>query len=447
MTTPHFAIYTRQSTEPRDGFSSCEAQFQVCLDFAIAAGWPDDKWVGERFDDQGYSGASLDRPAMNRLRELVRSGGIDRVCAVALDRFSRSVRDTVLLLEELERAGVEMHIVHQPQLGSSSESRFLRHILASFAQFEREIIASRIAETRAYLKKHGRRLAGPAPYGYDADPTTKQLVPNPSEARRVRAIFRRAVRGQRPSEIAKRIDHLGWRTKRWKSQRSGLTLGGCRWTARQVLAVLRNPVYTGRFADKGTTRGGCHKAVVDLGTFEGVQGQLDQRRSGSSKRRHQGQFPLRNKILCPKCKRRLCTYTITRRRGSNTLVGYRYYRCRSTAGGRAPCQGVQYPAWAIEQFLREQLAMDDEIWQSVLTAIPAGAVGHVEMLRSVWASLDSLTQDGLMPQMVESIEFRRRNSEMRITLAADSATTIMPVFAEFIDNRANNRVAGESGQF
>jgi hypothetical protein len=94
---------------------------------------------------------------------------------------------------------------------SKSHNRLLRHVLAAFAEFEREMIASRLAETRAYLKKKYRRLAGKVPFGYDADPVTKQLVMNQSEAQRVRAIFRRAANGQTPSKIAKRIAHLGWR--------------------------------------------------------------------------------------------------------------------------------------------------------------------------------------------------------------------------------------------
>ena len=242
-----FAIYTRQSSEPRDGLSSCDAQFQLCMDVARAESRPDDRWIGERFDDEGISGRTLDRPALTRLRHRAQEGAIDRVYCMALDRLSRSLTDTSVLFDEFDRVGVEVRVVHLPELNNRPESRLLRHIVASFAQFEREMMATRIAETRTYLKQHRRRLAGPAPYGYDADPITKQLVPNRVEARRVRAIFKRAANGQKPSEIARRIDHLGWRTKQWESKRSGQKVGGGRWTARQVPSVLRIPVYIGEF--------------------------------------------------------------------------------------------------------------------------------------------------------------------------------------------------------
>ena len=152
------------------------------MDFAQGAAVPGARWIAERFDDEGVSGRTLDRPALNRLRERICEGEINIVYTVAMDRLSRSLRDTVTLFEELESADVEVRLVHQPELSSSPESRLLRHILASFAEFEREMIATRIDETRAYLKRHGRRLAGPPPYGYDSDPETKQLVPNQSEA-------------------------------------------------------------------------------------------------------------------------------------------------------------------------------------------------------------------------------------------------------------------------
>ncbi len=130
------------------------------------------------------------------------------------------MHDAILLMDELDRAGVELCFVHQPELTSASQSRFLRFMLAAFADFEREIIAARIAETRVYLKQHGQRLAGRVPFGYDADPISKQLSRNNIEARRVRAIFRRAARGELPSEISRRVNHLGWRTQFRQSQQN-----------------------------------------------------------------------------------------------------------------------------------------------------------------------------------------------------------------------------------
>jgi len=187
-----YAIYTRQSVDKGDGFSSCEAQFMTCRAFANETGDPALDWIGEQFNDEGCPGATLDRPAMCRLRQVIKESGIDRLYATALDRLSRNLRDTLTLLDELDRAQLELRLVHESEMIPGAQNRFLRDILAAFAEFERDMTATRIAETRAYLKKHGRRLAGPAPYGYDADPVSKQLVPNAKESRRVRLIFGRA---------------------------------------------------------------------------------------------------------------------------------------------------------------------------------------------------------------------------------------------------------------
>jgi DNA invertase Pin-like site-specific DNA recombinase len=407
-----YAIYTRQSVDKGDEFSSCEAQFVTCRDFAKETREPGVHWIGERFDAEGRSGATLDRPAMRRLRQVIEEGGIHRLYAVALDRLSRNMRDTLTLLDEMDRAEVELCLVHESHAIPGAQNRFLRNILAAFAEFERDITATRTAETRAYLKRHGRRLAGPAPYGYDAHPVTKQLVPHSKEARRVRLIFGRAAEGQTPKEIARRVNHLGWRTKQWVARRSGRPRGGGRWTARLVTALLRNPVYLGRFVDGKGTRAGSHAAIVTEEVFRAAQAALDRRRTVPTRCRQRLAFPLRGKIICPKCKRRLNTYVITRRVG-HTTVGYRYYRCRSNAGGRLPCSSVSYPAWEVEQFVRGQLG-DEATWARLLRSsgqrrADAGACS------TIWQSLDSVEQDRLLPDLVESVEFRRKNTEMRIT--------------------------------
>ncbi|MFP4107205.1 MAG: recombinase family protein [Phycisphaerae bacterium] len=315
-----YAIYTRQSVEKLADFSSCEAQFHTCRDFIQAMNDPLLHWCGQRFDDEGQSGSTLERPAMRKLRKVVDLGGIDRIYAVALDRVTRSMRDAVVLLDEFEKAGVDVHFVHQPELTFGAQGRFLRHVLAAFAEFERDMIATRIAESRAYLKQHGRRLAGKVPYGYDADPITKQLAPNPTEAPRVAAIFERAARGELPNNIASDINDLGWPTKVYHSMRSGKTTGGGKWTARQIVDTLRNPVYIGRFADGTDTRDGCHEPIVDQATFEAVQQQLDARRTtdGRFKRSRHDHLAFCQTIACPRCGRFLTTYQTTKRRADRT---------------------------------------------------------------------------------------------------------------------------------
>ncbi|MDP1663461.1 MAG: recombinase family protein [Phycisphaerales bacterium] len=410
-----FAIYTRQSVDTAKDVSSCDGQFMVCMDCARAYGERDTDWIGERFDDQGWSGANLDRPAIKRLREAISDNRVKRVYAVALDRLSRTMRDSVLIMDELDAAGVELRFVHQPGLGTTAEGRFLRHIIGSFAQFEHELIVGRLSDTRLFLKAHGRRLAGPPPYGYDADPKSKQLVPSPVEAKRLRTIFEMAASGTLPTEIARHLNGNGWTTKQRLSKRSGKNVGGGKWTARQVLDVLNNPVCLGVFADNDKVRPGCHSAIIDLKVFSDAASHLDARRRSGKSPRISHQFPLRGKVVCPGCERPMSTYTVPRRLGPRATMTYRYYRCRATAGGRPPCSGRQYPAIELERFVSEILETPG-IWRELLTEVPPRErLKAAKAMTAAWSALDFGQRNRLIPQMVDRIEFSTADDELAIT--------------------------------
>ncbi|MEA3364270.1 MAG: recombinase family protein, partial [Candidatus Hydrogenedentes bacterium] len=196
------AIYTRQSSVPSHRETSCNAQFDKCLKFIASMkpiGW---EWIGTRYDDAGYGGATLDRPALQELIQLVAVGGVDIVVVEYLDRLSRSVVDVLTLMESFRDHGVDLRIVTCPDLTISPSDNFMINLLASFAEFERALIGERIREARAILKSHGKRVGGAVPFGYDADPLSKQRVVNAEESARVRAFFEMAAEGMTPSQIA-----------------------------------------------------------------------------------------------------------------------------------------------------------------------------------------------------------------------------------------------------
>ncbi|QNN23299.1 recombinase family protein [Planctomycetales bacterium ZRK34] len=439
------AIYTRQSVETPDDVSSCQAQRMVCQDFAQAIGDRHEQWCEEDFDDDGYSGFTLKRPAMTRLRERVARGEIHRIYAVALDRISRRLRDALVLFEEFDQAGVEVRLVHQAELINSASSRFLRHMLAAFAEFEREMISDRIAEARARLKRHGRRLAGLVPYGYDADPVTKQLVPHPIEADRVRDIFKRAAAGELPSQIANEFNKRGWLTKQYHSKRSDTLRGGRHWTARQIIDTLHNPVYIGQFADGQTTRPGAHPPIVDQRTFKAVQRQLTNRRP---RRRGPGSgrdlFPLRRKIVCPGCGRLLTTYRINRNTGGRTAIVYRYYTCRSTAGGRPKCKGIRYNAGPFEEAVRSMFK-DCAVWNQLLGDDATDTT--IKHAMTVWSTLIPRWQDDWIRNAIERIEIDEPASELAITFAADAKKPFLAQNQGSDHPPVNPPVRIESGRF
>jgi DNA invertase Pin-like site-specific DNA recombinase len=162
-------IYTRQSVRSEGDLTSCEVQREMCLRFAKARGL---RVSGERFDDEGISGATLERPALQRLLSAVRSGAAGAVVVHRLDRLSRRVRDSAALLEEFKAHNARLFIAAMPELADGAVDTLMLNILSAFAEFERDIIASRIRDTRAGLVARGRRIAGVTPFGYTGDRRT-----------------------------------------------------------------------------------------------------------------------------------------------------------------------------------------------------------------------------------------------------------------------------------
>ncbi len=220
------AIYTRQSRTADSEFSSCQAQFDACLQFVrsqAGVGW---YYSQPRYDDEGGSGESLDRPGLERLCADIDAGRLDRLVIHRLDRLSRKVAHCSWLLDHFRQRGVALTIVSSPELGATASDALMLNLFATFAEFERAIIGERMADARAALKRRGKRVAGAVPFGYTTDPVTKQLVPDRTESRRVLAIFKRAADGETPRQIAEHANRRGWRTKSTPSRTSGAVRGG-----------------------------------------------------------------------------------------------------------------------------------------------------------------------------------------------------------------------------
>ncbi len=360
------AVYTRHSSSNKEDLSSCDVQREDCLQFIAshkAEGWIP---LFDRFDDEAASGATLDRPALQRMLELVRRRRVDIIVVHRFDRLARSVAGYASIIQELRKFGVRLAFVTAPDLGHTASDNFMLNLLVSFAEFEREMIAGRIADARAAMKSRGLRIAGAVPFGFEADLRTKQLVPVEEEASVVRWMFERAAAGELPARIADLANAQGWRTKSSTGRRSGKTHGGNLWTARQVLATLRNPVYIGRFHDRDGTRHGEHASLVTKQVFDAVATLLDSRRTRIPGAHYEIKWPLQGRLYCAQCDRLMSPQT---NRYRNRV--YLYYRCRSTAGGVRPC-GRQVSAWVIESAVTQKVSTkstapstDAEIWEQV----------------------------------------------------------------------------------
>lgn len=279
--------------------------------------------------------------------------------------MSRNLRYFTVLFEELQEHSVTLDVVTAPGLGAAATDKLMLSILASFAEFERGFATSRIAEARAHLKAHGRRVAGTIPFGYAADPHTKQLVICDEEAQAVMRMFQWAIAGVTPSVIASYANALGW-----------ITGGANPWTARGVLSILANHVYAGLVVQGFGFREGCHPALIDREIFHKVQNLIVGRRTrmpGRRGRSHTGiTWILRGLLRCGGCGRLMSTHTVR----SGPVIRC-YYRCRSTVGGREACKGVMISAYEIETAVLSEIGAGPGLTSKEQEAAVKEAVGKI----------------------------------------------------------------------
>jgi DNA invertase Pin-like site-specific DNA recombinase len=267
------AIYTRKSSEEglEQEFNSLAAQREACEAFIRSQcneGWV---LVRTRYDDGGFSGGSLERPALQHLITDIRAGRIDIVIVYKVDRLTRSLADFARLVELFAAEAVSFVSVTQQFNTTSSMGRLTLNVLLSFAQFEREVTGERIRDKIAASKKKGMWMGGNVPLGYDAD--ERALVINPAEAETVRCIFALYRELGCVRRVKEEADRLGLRTKCGRTA-NGTERGGKPFSRGHLYTLLSNPIYTGRIAHKAELHAGQHAAVIDDETWSAVRDQL-----------------------------------------------------------------------------------------------------------------------------------------------------------------------------
>src|SRR5947209_6632035 len=185
------AIYTRKSTEEglNQPFNTLEAQREAAEAYILSQrhlGWTA---VADRYDDGGYTGGNLERPALQKLLADLKAGKIDCVVIYKVDRLSRSLLDFARMMEIFEWHGVSLVSVTQPLNTTSSLGRLTLNILLSFAQFEREIISERTRDKMSAARRKGKWIGGHPVLGHDIDTKGGRIIVNPAEAEQVRTIF------------------------------------------------------------------------------------------------------------------------------------------------------------------------------------------------------------------------------------------------------------------
>jgi DNA invertase Pin-like site-specific DNA recombinase len=267
------AIYTRKSSEEglEQEFNSLAAQREACEAFIRSQ--RNEGWVlaKTRYDDGGFSGGNLERPALQQLVADIRAGRIAIVVVYKVDRLTRSLADFARLVELFDAEAVSFVSVTQQFNTTSSMGRLTLNVLLSFAQFEREVTGERIRDKIAASKKKGMWMGGNVPLGYDAN--ERSLVINPAEAVTVRRIFGLYRELGCVRRVKEEIDRLGLRTKS-STTANGTERGGKPFSRGHLYTLLSNPIYTGQIAHKGELYPGEHPALIDDEIWSAVRDQL-----------------------------------------------------------------------------------------------------------------------------------------------------------------------------
>src|SRR5947208_5179286 len=346
------AMYTRKSSEEglEQEFNSLAAQCEACE--AYIRSQQHEGWLlaRNRYDDGGFSGGNLERPAAQRLLSDIRAGRIDIVVVYKVDRLTRSLADFARLVELFDAEDVSFVSVTQQFNTTSSMGRLTLNVLLSFAQFEREVTGERIRDKIAASKKKGMWMGGNVPLGYDADERT--LVVNPAEAETVRCIFALYRELGCVRRVKEEADRLGLSTKR-STTAGGIERGGRPFSRGHIYNLLSNPIYIGEIAHKGQLYPGQHPALIDADTWAAVRDQLAANARDHRRKAHATEPSLLAGLLTDAQGERL-TPSHAVRKGRR----YRYYVSTAliTEAGTDRPQGWRLAAQEIEDAVIKVLA-------------------------------------------------------------------------------------------
>jgi site-specific DNA recombinase len=401
------AIYSRKSTEEGldQDFTSLDAQREAAEAYIHSqahAGWI---CLPQRYDDGGFSGSNLDRPALTRLLADIQAGQVDCVLTHRVDRLSRSLLDFARLMETFEQHQVAFVSVTQHFHSGTSMGRLVLNVLLSFAQFERELIAERTRDKVAAARRRGKWTGGLPCLGYAVDPPSRKLVVNAEEAARVRAIFALYLEHRGLLPVVEELRQRGWHTKQCLT-RKGTVRGGRPFTKGSLYELLTNVIYLGQVRYKGETFPGEQAALVDRETWEQVQALLAEHgQARVVELRSRSGALLQGLLRCRACGCAMTPAHVTHRGNRR----YRYYTCTAAQKhGWRTCPSKSLPAGVIERYVLEQLA------EHAMTTGRAAAGGPWGL--ADWQALAPHEQARYLRATVARVDYDGRHNQVAITL-------------------------------
>jgi len=417
--TVRCAIYTRKSSEEglEQEFNSLRAQREACEAFINSQ--RHEGWVCLRagYDDGGFSGATIDRPALQRLLADITAGWVDTVVVYKIDRLTRSLADFAKIVEILETRGASFVSVTQQFNTTTSMGRLTLNVLLSFAQFEREVIGERIRDKIAASKKKGMWMGGVPPLGYRVE--NRKLIIVDSEAAIVRSIFRRyaelgSVRLLKDELAARNIQ------SKLRTSAAGRISGGKSFARGALYLMLKNRIYRGEIVHNKQSYLGEHEPIIDQPLWDAVQAQL----ASNAAQRNDGGKTRRPSLLAGMLfdgdgNRMTPSYAV--KRGTR----YRYYVSRSpiTKDRAETSAGLRVPAAEIEQLVSDRvhrwLLDPGSIYKSTSARLTDASMQQRLVARAAdlgkhWPELPVARQHAVLTALIDRIEVSVDRIEIRL---------------------------------
>src|SRR5437868_3634599 len=403
------AIYTRKSSEEGldQEFNSLQAQREACEAFINSQ--RHEGWVcqPQGYDDGGFSGATMDRPALQRLLADIAAGRVDTVVVYKIDRLTRSLADFAKIVEILDTRGASFVSVTQQFNTTTSMGRLTLNVLLSFAQFEREVIGERIRDKIAASKKKWMWMGGVAPLGYRAQ--AGKLIIVDSGAKTVRFIFRRYAELGSVRLLKDELDARGIRSK-LRTSASGRLRGGKPFARGALYLMLQNRIYRGEIVHKEQSHSGEHMPIIDQPLWDAVQAQLASNAAErNSSARHRQPSLLAGMLFDGDGNR------MTPSHAGKKSTRYRYYVSCSliTKDRTEDSAGLRVPAAEIEQLVSDRvhrwLLDPGSIYKSTSARLPDASIQQRVVARTAeigkrWPELPVARKRVVLTALIERIE-------------------------------------------
>jgi site-specific DNA recombinase len=405
------AIYTRKSSEEglEQAFNSLDAQREACAAFILSQ--KHEGWVvlPALYDDGGFSGGTMDRPALQRLLSDIREGKVDVLVVYKIDRLTRSLFDFAKIVEAFDARGVSFVSITQQFNTTTSMGRLTLNVLLSFAQFEREVAGERIRDKIAASKKKGMWMGGLPSIGYDVQ--NRKLVINEEEAGTVVHIFRRYAELRSVRVLQAEVDAAGIRSKR-RILADGTPFGGQKLSRGALYLMLQNRIYRGEITHKGNAYPGEHQPIVDDVLWDQVQAILAENRVDRTTGAGAKQPSLLAGLIFDESGERL-TPSHAVKKGTR----YRYYVSRSLIVGTAKDKstGRRIPAANLETLvmtkLRSFLADEGAILEAIRHEYAEGNAQArlIARGRKIAKEIESVTPDlirAMLMALISRVDIR-----------------------------------------